>query len=201
MTDRIAVLIEKWGEVISKLYTLARLNRELAGVTSYPHLNAGIRALMPIMNALIAALDASELEMRKELEANRVAVEALDARADNPAPRMPDGEHRRFPVLEILERLRNSPVVDLDKLEIDPEVVRLVPKEVAVKHQLIAFSLAGTGNDRVLWVAMVDLTNIFAFDDVKFLTGYLVEARAADEAMITRAIAKYYTDAPPPDAA
>jgi Mg-chelatase subunit ChlD len=148
---------------------------------------------------LDVALDERGWEMHKELDANRAAIARLDA--DNPAPGMTDRVRRaRNEGEALLKRLRNAPTVDLDTLEIDQEVVRMVPKEVAVKHTLIAFSLVGEGSDSILWVAMADTSNIFAFDDVKFLTGHRVEARAADKGMIARAIDKYYTD-PPPDAA
>ena len=41
-------------------------------------------------------------------------------------------------------------------------------------------------------IAMVDPSNIFAIDDIKFMTGYNVEAVVATEGAIIEAIKKYY---------
>src|SRR6202165_491213 len=51
------------------------------------------------------------------------------------------------------------------------EVARLVPKEVAQKHQCIPVNRAGAS----LILAMSEPSNIYAIDDIKFLTGYTIE--------------------------
>ena len=64
------------------------------------------------------------------------------------------------------------PAVNLDEYEIDAEVIKLVNKDVCMKHGVVPVSRSGSS----LIVAMSDPTNLHAIDDIKFLTGYNVEA-------------------------
>jgi len=80
------------------------------------------------------------------------------------------------------------PTIDLGDFEIDPDVIRLVPEEVAIKHTVIPVNRAGS----TLILATADPSNIFAIDDIKFLTGYNVEVVVASEDQIKGAIDKYY---------
>ncbi len=80
------------------------------------------------------------------------------------------------------------PVVNLDDYQIDPELVKIVPKEMCVKHTLIPINRAGNS----LVIAVADPSNIFVMDDVKFLTGYNVERVLAPFSQVKAAIDKYY---------
>jgi type IV pilus assembly protein PilB len=80
------------------------------------------------------------------------------------------------------------PSINLDEFDIDPEVVRLIPEDVAVKHTILPVNRAGS----TLIIATADPSNIFALDDVKFLTGYNVEPVVAPEEAIRRAVDRYY---------
>ena len=80
------------------------------------------------------------------------------------------------------------PAINLDEFEISPEVVGLVSREVCAKHILIPVNRAGS----TLIVAMSDPSNIFAIDDIKFLTGYNVEVAVASEEAIKKAVEHYY---------
>lgn len=80
------------------------------------------------------------------------------------------------------------PVIDLRKLEIEPEIVKLIPREIAEKHMIIPVNRSG----QALILAMADPSNICAIDDVKFLTDYNIEAVVASEEAIQEAIEKYY---------
>jgi len=80
------------------------------------------------------------------------------------------------------------PTIDLNDFEIDPDVIRLVPEEVATKHTVIPVNRAGS----TLILATADPSNIFAIDDIKFLTGYNVEVVVASEDQIKAAIDRYY---------
>ena len=83
------------------------------------------------------------------------------------------------------------PPIDLSSEEIDPEVLKLVPESIAQKYLLIPVRRKGA----TLHVAMADPSNIFAIDDVKFLTGYNVEPYVASEMAIKEAIDRYYDTA------
>jgi type IV pilus assembly protein PilB len=89
---------------------------------------------------------------------------------------------------QFLSKQYGVPAINLSEFEIDPEVIRLVPKEVADKHQVIPVNRAGAS----LIVAMADPSNIFAIDDLKFLTGYNIEVVVASDGAIRDAIDKYY---------
>ncbi len=89
---------------------------------------------------------------------------------------------------DFLSKQYGVPAINLKDFEIDPEVIKLVPKEVAEKHLVIPVNRAGPS----LIVAMSDPSNIFAVDDLKFLTGYNIETVVASEVAIKEAIEHYY---------
>ncbi len=91
---------------------------------------------------------------------------------------------------QFLSKQYGVPAINLSEFDIDPEVTALIPKDVAEKHQLIPVNRAGAS----LIVAMSDPSNIFAIDDIKFLTGYNIEVVVAAEAAIQTAIEKYYSE-------
>ena len=91
-------------------------------------------------------------------------------------------------LLSFLSKQYHVPSINLDDFKIDPEVLKLVSEEVAVKHQVVPVHRAGAS----LVVAMADPSNIFAIDDIKFLTGYNVEVVVANEGQIQKAIERYY---------
>lgn len=91
-------------------------------------------------------------------------------------------------LLNFLSKQYHVPSINLDDFKIDPEILKLVSEEVAVKHQVVPVHRAGAS----LVVAMADPSNIFAIDDIKFLTGYNVEVVVANEAQIQKAIERYY---------
>ena len=92
-----------------------------------------------------------------------------------------------------LSKQYGVPSINLKEFDIDGEVVKLVPKEVAEKHQCIPVNRAGAS----LILAMSDPSNIFAIDDIKFLTGYNVEVVVASEQAIKESLEKYYTEKGP----
>lgn len=87
-----------------------------------------------------------------------------------------------------LSKQYGIPTIDLENQEIDSEIVKLIPEDVARKYQVLPVSRTGA----TLVVAMTDPSNIFAIDDIKFLTGYNVEPLVSSDAAIKDAIDKYY---------
>ncbi len=94
-------------------------------------------------------------------------------------------------ITSFLSRQYGVPSINLSHFEIDQVVIKLIPSEIAQKHQVIPINR--TGN--VLTVAMADPSNIFAIDDMKFMTGFKVEPVVASETSIKNAINKYYDSA------
>ncbi len=89
---------------------------------------------------------------------------------------------------EFVAKQYGVPSIDLDEFEVDPEVVALIPEDVAIKHGVVPVNRAGS----TLILATADPSNIFALDDIKFLTGYNIQAVVASEEAIKRGIEKYY---------
>jgi len=91
-------------------------------------------------------------------------------------------------ITALLSKQYGVPSIALTQFEIDPAVVKLVPAETAQKYQIVPLSRSGA----TLTIAMTDPTNVFAMDDLKFMTGYNVEPVVASETAVVAAIQKYY---------
>ena len=91
-------------------------------------------------------------------------------------------------ITSLLSKQYGVPAINLNQFKIDPTIVKLVPTETARKYQIIPLSRSGS----TLTIAMTDPTNVFAMDDIKFMTGYNVEPVVASETAVTDAITKYY---------
>jgi type IV pilus assembly protein PilB len=94
---------------------------------------------------------------------------------------------------DFLSKQYGVPSINLKDFEIDPDVIKLLAKDVAEKHQCIAVNRAGAS----LILAMSDPSNIYAIDDIKFITGYNIEVVVASEQAIKEAIDKYYAEKGP----
>src|SRR6266568_3454994 len=92
-----------------------------------------------------------------------------------------------------LSKQYGVPAISLKDFDIDDDVLKLIPKATAEKHQVIPVNRAGSS----LIVAMSDPSNIFADDEIKFLTGYNVEVGVASEQAIREAIERYYAEKGP----
>jgi type IV pilus assembly protein PilB len=92
-------------------------------------------------------------------------------------------------ITAILSRQYGIPSVNLELFDIEDSVLRLIPQEVAQKYSVLPLSRVGA----TLTMAMVDPTNVFAMDDIKFMTGLNVEPVVVAEASIQHAISKYYS--------
>ncbi len=91
-------------------------------------------------------------------------------------------------ITAVLSRQYGVPSINLRFYEVDPSVIKLVPQETAVRYQIVPLSRVGS----TLTIAMTDPTNVFAMDDIKFMTGFNVEPVVASETAITEAIGKFY---------
>src|SRR4051795_10904549 len=91
-------------------------------------------------------------------------------------------------VTNFLSRQYGVPAINLSYFEIDPQVTKLIPYETARRYQILPLSRAGAS----LTIAMVDPTNVFAVDDIKFMTGLNIEPVVASENAINEGIEKAY---------
>ncbi len=91
-------------------------------------------------------------------------------------------------LINFLSRQYGVPSINLDEMEISDDVIKLVTKDVAQRHKLVPIARQGA----TLIVAMSDPGNIYAMDDIKFLTGLNVEVVVASETSIIAALERYY---------
>ena len=91
-------------------------------------------------------------------------------------------------ITALLSRQYGVPSINLTQFEIDQSVIKLIPADTAQKYEIVPLSRSGA----TLTIAMTDPTNVFAMDDIKFMTGYNVEPVVASESAVVDAIQKYY---------
>jgi len=91
-------------------------------------------------------------------------------------------------ITQLLSQQYGVPAINLRDIQIEETVVKLIPSEVAQKYLIMPVQRTGA----TLTISMVDPTNVFAMDDIKFMTGYNVEPVVASEIAIKDAIDKYY---------
>lgn len=91
-------------------------------------------------------------------------------------------------VTGLLSRQYGIPAVNLEHFEISEDVLKRVPVEVSQRYAIIPLSRTGS----TLTVAIADPTNIFALDDLKFITNLNIEPVVASEFSIRQSIEKYY---------
>jgi type IV pilus assembly protein PilB len=95
-------------------------------------------------------------------------------------------------ITSLLSKQYGVPSINLTQFEIDAGVIKLIPSETAHKYQIVPLSRSGA----TLTIAMTDPTNVFAMDDIKFMTGYNVEPVVASEIAVADAITRYYPTTP-----
>jgi type IV pilus assembly protein PilB len=91
-------------------------------------------------------------------------------------------------LVEFLSQRYGVPAINLSEVEIDDTIIKIIPPDVARKYTILPVSKAGAR----LTIAMVDPTNVFAMDDIKFMTGYNVEPVVTSESALRESIDKYY---------
>src|SRR5206468_4594530 len=91
-------------------------------------------------------------------------------------------------ITALLSKQYGVPSINLKQFELDPAVTKLIPADTAHKYQIVPLSRSGA----TLTIAMTDPTNVFAMDDIKFMTGYNVEPVIASETAVLEAIQRYY---------
>src|SRR5208337_4594521 len=91
-------------------------------------------------------------------------------------------------VMAVLSRQYGVPSINLDYFQVDLGVTKLIPMDTALKFQVLPLSRVGSS----LTLAMADPTNVFAMDDIKFMTGFNIEPVVASETAIAEGIRKNY---------
>lgn len=91
-------------------------------------------------------------------------------------------------LVSFLSKQFGVPAINLQEHDIDSNLTKLIPAEMAKKYVIIPVSRVGA----TLTIAMTDPSNVFAIDDVKFMTGYNVKVAVSSESSIVNAISQTY---------
>lgn len=91
-------------------------------------------------------------------------------------------------LVAFLSKQYGVPAVNLAEARIDQVILKLIPAEMAKKYLIMPIARVGA----TLTITMADPSNVFAIDDVKFMTGYNVEVVVSSETSIVNAIGIYY---------
>jgi len=138
------------------------------------------------------AVKLGEMLLKAGLISQKQLDEALEAQRDNAEKlgfnliRL--GYVKEDDITQLLSEQYGVPSINLRHFEIDEAVINLIPSEVAQKYMVLPVNRTGA----TLTISMADPTNVFAMDDIKFMTGYNVEPVVASEIAIREAIEKYY---------
>jgi len=91
-------------------------------------------------------------------------------------------------LIAFLSKQYGIPSITLSQLDIDADVLKLVPAQIAKKYEVLP--IKRTGNS--LTLAMADPTNVFAVDDVGFMTNLQVIPVVAAQGAIRKALDRLY---------
>src|SRR5574340_780117 len=91
-------------------------------------------------------------------------------------------------LVAFLSKQYGVPAINLSEYKIDPSILKLVPADMAKKYLILPVARVGA----TLTITMADPSNVFAIDDVKFMTGYNVEVVVSSESAIINGISSYY---------
>jgi len=128
----------------------------------------------------------SELISAEQLEDVRVATENSGKNFAGELARL--GYVEETHLVEFLSEHYGVPSLDLDEVQVEEEVISMIPRDVAERHSVIPIQQEGS----TIVVAMSDPSNIYAMDDIKFLTGFNVEVVVSSETNIQSALDTYY---------
>lgn len=130
-----------------------------------------------IKNALITPEQLLEAQKAQKISGTRIGSQLVKL-----------GHITEEQLVKFLGNRYNLPYVILKDTNPDPEIIKLIPVNIVQKYNAIPFDRNGS----TLKVAMTDPTNIFAVDDLKFLTGYSIDVHVTSEESLKWALDHYY---------
>jgi type IV pilus assembly protein PilB len=131
-------------------------------------------------------LVAAQLVSEEQLQRGIIAQKKSGGRLGSILVRM--GFLDEGKLLTFLSQQFGIPAVDLSQITVDPGLLKLIPRETIKKYRVLPLKRAGS----VITLAMADPSDVFALDDIKFLTGYTIEPVVASESAIVAALQAAY---------
>ncbi len=133
-----------------------------------------------VKNALITAEQLLEAQKAQKISGTRLGSQLVKL-----------GHLTEEQLVDFLGKQYGLPSIILKDISPDPEFVKLIPINIVQKYHAIPFERTGS----TLKVAMTDPTNIFAVDDLKFLTGYSIDVHVTSEESLKWAMDHFYDQA------
>jgi type IV pilus assembly protein PilB len=131
-------------------------------------------------------LVAAQLVSEEQLQRGIIAQKKSGGRLGSILVRM--GFLEEGKLLAFLSQQFGIPAVDLSQITVDPGLLKLIPGETIKKYRVLPLKRAGS----VVTLAMADPSDVFALDDIKFLTGYTIDPVVASESAIVAALQAAY---------
>ena len=131
-------------------------------------------------------LVAAQLVSEEQLQRGIIAQKKSGGRLGSILVRM--GFLEEGKLLTFLSQQFGIPAVDLSQITVDPGLLKLIPHETIKKYRVLPLKRAGS----VVTLAMADPSDVFALDDIKFLTGYTIDPVVASESAIMAALQAAY---------
>ena len=141
------------------------------------------------------ASNLGELLLREKIISTDQLQAALDFQKKNSLPvgtsLVQLGYISEEEIAQALSRQLGYPYIDLDQFEVYPEVINLIPNDVAKKYVVMPIHRIRS----FLTLAMVDPTDLEVIEDIRFRTGLSIQPVIASESGVMNAINKYYGSA------
>lgn len=93
-------------------------------------------------------------------------------------------------ICEAVSHQLQIPAADLVAVDVEPSVLALVPRELALKYACLPWMV----QNRDLYLIMADPTDLVAADDIGFRTGLRVRPVVAPESELLLALERFYED-------
>lgn len=99
---------------------------------------------------------------------------------------------REEDLLTFLGEKFHLPVVNWDTYHPDPDLLALIPKQIAAKYTIFPYALERGKRQNKITLAIANPSNVSAIDDIAFMTGSIVKTEIASTRSILEAIHTYY---------
>ncbi len=95
-------------------------------------------------------------------------------------------------MLKFLSKQLNMQMVDLHKIVVGPNIIDLIPADVAEKYNILPLAIKVISGKPLLYIAMSDPTNLGAIDTIQFTAGYKIQPVLALDSSLIDFINFYY---------
>ena len=80
--------------------------------------------------------------------------------------------------------------------DIDPNIIDMVPTEMALEYKIIPYKIEETEEGKTLFLAVIDDKDLYSLDNIRFVVGCQIETSLVTPEWMEEALYKYYTEPP-----